>query len=138
MGRTVYIVGAEYPDMTRPQVWIDKETFRPIRQIIMDQGNEAGKSRSGVDVRYLEWTESGNIPYPMRIEFHQDGALVRAITVRDMEIDPSFPPDLFNIRSLISMHDKPFPEVREEHPHDEMEEVRRIIEEFRELYNGKQ
>ena len=33
-GQPAFVVGAEYPDETSPQVWIDIETFQPLRMII--------------------------------------------------------------------------------------------------------
>jgi hypothetical protein len=37
-GKIAYIVGAQYPDESASQVWLNKDTFRPIRWIMNGSG----------------------------------------------------------------------------------------------------
>ncbi|MBW2598315.1 MAG: hypothetical protein JRC55_06905, partial [Deltaproteobacteria bacterium] len=94
-GKPAYILGARYPDETTPQVWLDKDTFRPFRWIMTSKD---GKSReNSLEVRYLEWQKVKNTWYPMRIEFFMADILVREIHVQNIKVNPSFSKKLFDI-----------------------------------------
>jgi hypothetical protein len=103
-GQVAYVIGAEYPDETLSQLWIDKEAFRPLRWIIVEPG-----ATSALDIRYDEWRPRGPIWYPMHIEFYQGGRLVREIETQSIEVNPNFSKDLFDIGSIERMYPQAAP-----------------------------
>ncbi|UCD30987.1 MAG: hypothetical protein JSV38_09190, partial [Desulfobacterales bacterium] len=81
-GKLAYIIGAQYPDETVPQIWVNKETFRPFRWIIT--GHAKTGAQDSLEVRYLEWREVESTWYPMRIEFFRNHVLYREILVQNI------------------------------------------------------
>jgi outer membrane lipoprotein-sorting protein len=101
-GIPVYVLGAQYPDMTAAQVWIDKESLRPIRLLIpMTDGAGAF---SILEFRYLFWQKNGKLWYPMRIECYEGEQLVREMIVEDMTVNPLFADGTFDIGRLKTLY----------------------------------
>jgi len=131
-GEPAYILGAQYPDETVSQVWLDKDTFRPFRWIMT---GKAGKSReNSIEVRYFEWRKVHHTWYPMRIEFFATGILVREIHVQNIKVNPSFPDELFDIGHLKSLYPRVAPSEQEQGNKEDLNEVQKTIEDFRKLY----
>ncbi len=125
------VVGAEFPDETVPQVWVDKETFQPVRMIIPS----AYGNRDGIlDIRYSTWQQIGQIWYPMQIEFIQDGTAVRALQVDNYQINPKFPKDAFDIAQLMTV----YPQTPQTPGHpakkEGLSEVQKTIEQFKKIF----
>jgi outer membrane lipoprotein-sorting protein len=131
-GKPAYVLGAQYPDETTAQVWLDKNTFRPFRWIMTSKD---GKSReNSLEVRYLEWQKVKNTWYPMRIEFFMAGILVREIHVQNIKVNPSFSKKLFDITHLKSLYPQGPPAEQEQENKKELNEVQKTIEDFKKLY----
>ena len=131
-GQPAFVVGAEYPDETLPQVWIDMETFQPLRMII--PSGSASYSTDFLEIRYSRWQKIGKIWYPMRIEFIQDGATVRTIEVNGYQVDPDFSKDVFDIARLKLEYREPVltPDLPDET--DGLSEVQKTIERFKKIF----
>ncbi|HUV79187.1 MAG TPA: hypothetical protein VMW06_14145 [Desulfobacterales bacterium] len=128
-GKPAYVLGAQYPDETVPQVWLDKDTFRPLRWIITSQ------TQQRLEARYLQWHKLENTWYPMRIEFIADGNLVREIHVENIEVDPSFPKNLFDIEDLKSRYPRVEPtESAGQDKKEPLSEIQETIEDFKKIY----
>jgi outer membrane lipoprotein-sorting protein len=127
-GKPAYILGAQYPDETAPQVWLDKNTFLPFRWII------SGNATQNLEVLYLDWKNLNKIWYPMRIEFYSNGNLVREIHVQDIKVNPSFKDDLFDIQKLTLLYPKNAPIEPKNGDKEELDEVQKTIEEFKKIY----
>jgi outer membrane lipoprotein-sorting protein len=131
-GKPAYVLGAQYPDETTPQVWLDKDTFRPFRWIMT---NKAGESQeNSIEVRYLEWNKVHHTWYPMRIEFFMAGILVREIHVQNIKVNPSFSKELFDIKHLKSLYPQVAPAEKEQENKEDLNEVQKTIEDFKKLY----
>jgi hypothetical protein len=117
-----FIVGAHYPDETTSQVWIDRETFRPLRWLI--------PADDFLEIRYHQWAKTGKIWYPMYIEFYEAGILKREIRVDRLRLDPEFQEKQFDLGYLKSLYVRDTDSV----PDDEMSEIQKTIDEFRKLY----
>ena len=131
-GKPAYVLGALYPDETTPQVWLDKDTFRPFRWIMTSKD---GKSRdNSLEVRYLEWQKVKNTWYPMRIEFFMADILVREIHVQNIKVNPSFLKKLFDIKHLKSLYPQGPPAEQEQENKKDLNEVQKTIEDFKKLY----
>ena len=122
----VFVVGARYPDRSVPQVWIDQQTFLPLRWWI--------SSGAGVflDVRYRNWRKFDRIWYPMQIEFFQDGLWLRTADVLEVDIHADFSDDVFDLAATAPSGESPdtgvFPEDAE------LREVQQNVEDFRKLF----
>jgi hypothetical protein len=133
-GRLALVVGAEFPDQTVPQVWIDKETFHPLGIIVFGAKSPYSTQTGFLEIRYSNWQQIGKISYPMQIEFIQDGVTVRAIEVDDYQINPSFSKDVFDIARLKLEYRQ---SARTPDPGSESEglsEVQKTIEEFKKIF----
>jgi hypothetical protein len=129
-GRPVYVIGARYPDMTAAQIWLDKETFRPLRWVLPPS---AGSREAGVlDVRYVGWRQAASIWYPKEVRFYVDGIVVRQIRVEGIEVVDGFEAALFDT-DLLQLALEAAPSLGPRPP-DAVEEVRAAIENFRRLY----
>ncbi len=127
-----YVIGAQYPDETVPQIWLDKDTFRPIRWIIT--GKAADNPEDFLEVRYLDWQQVHRAWYPMRVEFYKNGILVRLINVDHIEAAPHFSEDLFNISHLKSIYRLDTAAVPDASDEKELNEVQKTIEKFKKMY----
>ena len=127
-GKLAYILGAQYPDETLPQVWLDKKTFLPFRWIIT--GNET----QNLEVLYLNWKKLNHTWYPMHIEFLSNGNLVREIHVQNIEVNPTFQADVFDIQKLKSLYPQEAPAESKNGSKEEVDEVQKTIEEFKKIY----
>jgi hypothetical protein len=131
-GHLAFVVGAEYPDETRPQVWIEMKTFQPLRMLIP---NSSSSDNVGyLEIRYSRWQEISKIWYPMRIEFMQDGKIVRAIEVNDYQIDPHFAKDVFDIARLKLEYRQPAATPERPAENEGLSEVQKTIEEFKKIF----
>jgi hypothetical protein len=129
-GRPVYVVGARYPDMSVTQIWLDKETFRPLRWVIPPT---AGTREAGVlDIRYNRWRRVAALWYPEDIHFYVDSRPVRRIRVAGIDIVSGFEAALFDIDLLTASLEAPLPD-RNRRP-DVIKEVKDAIKDFRRLY----
>ncbi len=127
-GKPAYVLGAQYPDETLPQVWLDKKTFLPFRWII------TGNATQNLEVLYLNWKKLNHTWYPMHIEFFSNGNLVREIHVQDIEVNPAFQADVFDIQKLKSLYHQDAPAEPQNVGKEEMDEVQKTIEEFKKIY----
>jgi outer membrane lipoprotein-sorting protein len=127
-GKLVYILGAQYPDETLPQVWLDKKTFLPFRWII------TGNATQNLEVLYLTWTKLNHTWYPMHIEFFSNGNLVREIHVQNIDENPTFQADVFDIQKLKSLYHRDAPTEPQNVGKEETDEVQKTIEEFKKIY----
>ena len=127
-GNPAYVLGAQYPDATSSQVWLDKKTFLPFRWIMTSNATQ------NLEVLYLDWKKLNQTWYPMRIEFFSNGNLVREIHVQNIEVNPSFQSDLFDIQQLKSLYPQDAPAEAKKDGKEELDEVQKTIEEFKKIY----
>jgi hypothetical protein len=89
--RVAIVLGAKEWERDRPQIWIDKLRYVPLRLML-----RAGQSL--VDIGWLDW--GGRITgdwFPARMEVRQDGKLVEACTVDHVDVNASISEDLFKL-----------------------------------------
>jgi hypothetical protein len=131
--KIAFVLGAEYPDESVNQLWVDKETLLPLRLII--KGHTGGAAPDTVEVRYLTWWKIGETRYPSRIEFYQDDNLVRVNQARNFEENARFSKELFDIDHLETVYPRTLslPPVAGVAP-EEPSEVQKTIDEFRRIF----
>jgi len=130
--RICYIVGAKYPDETLPQVWVDKETFLPVRYLLVEQS--VPNIDSIIEFRYLNWMETDKTWYPMRVEAYVNEKPVRTIEVKHIETNPVFEKNLFDIPQLRSVYPSSIPQTHDLHEEDDLEKVQQSIEDFKKRF----
>jgi len=131
-GLTAFVIGAQYPDVSSSQIWIDRETFRPFRWLIVE--NRSGGGRDRFEIRYLNWQRIDGKWYPMQIEFYEGLQLIRKIRVDSIRIDPDIARDIFDVEHFRSMY-----QTLPEHGLDSegaggLRELKMTIENFKKLY----
>lgn len=130
-GRLAYIVGAQYPDESVPQLWVDKNTFKPFRWIV--SGTRSENREDLLEFRFFEWRQVAKISYPMRIEFYQGENLVRMIRVHEIKVNTDFPKKLFDIRYLKSIYPRATAVLPDKGESNELNEVQKALDEFKKI-----
>ena len=130
--KIAYVIGAEYPDESVPQIWLDKNTFQPVRWIIM--GKENISNRDILEICYGDWKRINKTWYPMHIEFYHNDILVREIYADKIKVNPSFSEELFDIEHLKSVYLNPIPLEQHEEDLEGLSDIQKTIKEFKKLY----
>lgn len=130
--RIAYVVGAEKPGDPVSQVWIDKDSFLPIRWLI--KANDSDGQQTGMEIRYSDWRKIDNAWYPMQVVFYQDEKPVREIRVEALRTNLYFPKDLFDIQRLKARYILDAPEAGEGSVSRELNEIEKSLNEFRKKF----
>lgn len=90
-GRVAYVIGAKAGDMSKPQLWIDKDLRVPIRLIEVDKA-----SKKITDTRLLGYgsAQTGEW-YPRKIEVWRDGQLISRTTLDVAKVNTPVDDGLF-------------------------------------------
>ncbi|NVM23681.1 MAG: hypothetical protein HWN68_18105 [Desulfobacterales bacterium] len=130
--KIAYVIGAKYPDESVPQVWIDKETFRPVRFILNGGG---GKDAPLKEIEYTDYKplNEGN-SYPSRILFFEGGTLVRMQVLKTFRIEPEVPDQLFDVAYLKSTYEPIAATQPTPLPASELDEVKKSIQDFKKIF----
>jgi len=131
-GQIAYIVGAEYPDASVSQIWMDQESFLPIRMIIKGRPGQADSDL--MEFRYVDWQQVGKTWYPARIEFLQEGKLVHVSQVKNVDLNPNFPEDLFDLEHLKTIYPHASTRPIRSGESEESTEVQKTIEDFKRIF----
>jgi len=131
-GRLGFVVGSEYPDESTPQLWIDKETFRPFRWIVL--GRKSAEQGIELEIRYRNWQKIENIWYPMEIAFFENDVLIRELKVKTIKTSSNFENGIFSKQRLRSESQPAFSDDRREGLPQAEDEVKKMIEDFKKLY----
>ncbi len=94
----VFVLGARYPDESVSQLAIDKETFLPVRLLLVDRGLADADRR--LEIFYRSWRKVQSGWFPFQVDFIINGRLAREIRVADLRINPSIPADLMDLEAL--------------------------------------
>ena len=130
--KTAFVLGANYPDESVNQLWVDKDTLLPLRLII--RGVAGADNSDKVEIRYLIWWKIGKTQYPSRIEFYQEDDLVRVSQANNFEVDATFSEELFNIDRLTTMYPRAPLQPITTQPAAEPSEIQKTIEDFKRIF----
>jgi outer membrane lipoprotein-sorting protein len=131
-GRIAYVLGAQYPDETVPQLWLDKETFRPMRWLLKPAS--AGNLSEALEVRYGDWRKLSSIWYPERIEFYLGDRLLRRMQVQRTRVNPEFSKRLFDVAYLKSIYPYAAVPPPAQGESGGKNDIQRTIDRFRKLF----
>ena len=130
--KIAFVMGAQYPDESLSQLWVEKETFRPMRWLMVKK-TPTGQP-SVLEIQYQNWQLFADNWYPVQITFIENGRLVREIEVESVQVNTNFSNDLFNIQQLKKRF-QPAAAVATEPPETGgMDEFKKTIEEFKKMY----
>jgi len=130
--KIAYILGAQYPNESSSQIWVEKETFKPLRWLIIK--NTPDDQPNVLDIQYQNWQQFENNWYPMNTLFFENGRLVREIRVDSIRVNPSFARDLFDIRYLKKIYQPVASVTPDQQESEGINEIQKTIEDFKKIY----
>lgn len=128
-GTICYIIGAEYQDESVPQLWVSKDSFQPVRwifEVYVEQGVVEQK-----EILYGDWNSYYSSRYPSKIEFFEGKNLIQSIAVSQVEVNPPFSEDLFDIEQIKRFYSI---RTREEVDTTGQNDIEKRIKEFKKIY----
>jgi hypothetical protein len=88
-GKVAYIIGAKEWERDRPQLWIDKDSFLPLRLFVHD-------GTSLVDIGWFNWGgRTGGNYFPSEVEVARDGKIFERCELVDINTTLKISDDLF-------------------------------------------
>ena len=103
-----FVVGAYSAEERTPQLWVEKDSFRPLRLILPPT---AMSPQEGVlEVRFLDWGQVEGAAYPMLVQIYRKHQLFREMRVEDLQVDPVQDPALFDTAGLQNIPAQVMPE----------------------------
>lgn len=88
---SAYVIGAHPSETKKPQVWIDRETFQPVRVVMKRDG-------AWLESRFLGYgSPAGGAWFPEIIENYRDGQLIRRARLDELRTNDNLPETLFDI-----------------------------------------
>lgn len=132
----VYIIGAQYPDESVSQVWVDKERFLPLRWINFFPAESESEPPERLEFIYRNWQKQGGVWYPHQIETHHNQQRVRLAQVMNVSSNVPLQAELFNISHLMTLY-QPVEEPMQDDQagQTQMDEVERTIDSFKKKFD---
>ncbi len=129
----VYVIGAKYPDETRPQIWFDRSSFRPVRWF--QPSPHFTENSEFMEILFSDWQSKNGTWYPMHIEFKVNTFKVRDIFVNEIKSDMHFPDEQFDVDYIRSVYPAStegmgLPDDRS----DGLSDLKKIIDNFKRIY----
>lgn len=83
-GRVAYLIGSKPWETDKPQVWIEKDSYLPVRVVTFQKGSDDRPVK--LDLRYLGWgSPVGGAWYPQSVEVWRAEKLVRRAVTQDVD-----------------------------------------------------
>jgi hypothetical protein len=96
--QVVFVLGARYPDESVSQLAVDKETFLPVRLLLVDRAAAAGDGR--LEIFYRNWQKVHSGWFPTQVVFTINGRLAREVRVTELRPNPSIAADMMDLEAL--------------------------------------
>lgn len=91
---TAYVIGAKPYETDKPQIWLDTNTFLPVRLVsFVDEGGKKVRYES----RFFDYATGSGDFFPRVIENYRAGKLVRRAEVNDVKVNQDLPETLFQV-----------------------------------------
>ena len=130
----VFVIGAQYPDESVSQLWVDKELFLPLRWIIVFPDNSADQDAGRLEFIYRDWKKVNNVWYPMQIETNFNQTRIRMVRTKIVKKDVVLEAELFSIPYLMTLYEPAQQDESQDQSETELDEVERTIEDFRKKF----
>lgn len=133
--RVVFVIGANYPDDSVSQVWVDKERFVPLRWINVISSEDTELEPERFDFVYRNWQNVDGVWYPMQIDTFHNQVPIRQTRVTKVQANGVIPGELMNILHLETLYQQAEASSSEDGaPASDVDEVQRTLEEFRKKF----
>jgi hypothetical protein len=126
----VFIIGARYPDESVSQLAVDKETFLPVRLLLV--GEDGGQH---LEIVYDSWRRHQNGAFPYHILFYLNGQLNREIRVVDLRLNPSVPAAKMDMEALLAETAATNPGTSARQKQEAVEAVKQAVEDFQKKFD---
>ena len=93
-----FVIGAQTLNAQTPQLWVQKDTFRPLRLILPPATMSNLEAR--LEIRFLDWAQVEGTMYPMMIQILRNHQLYREMRVENLQVDITQDPALFDTVGL--------------------------------------
>lgn len=136
--RVVFVIGANYPDDSVSQVWVDKERFLPLRWINVISSEDTELAPERLDFVYRNWQNVDSVWYPMQIDTFHNQVPIRQIRVTKVQANGAISGELMNIPHLETLYkqdESPSSEDGAPASDVDVDEVQRTLEEFRKKFD---
>ena len=131
----VYVIGAQYPDESVSQVWVDKERFLPLRWINIFPGPFELDKPERLEFVYRNWQKQGGVWYPHQIETYHNQQRVRMAQVMEVRSNETLQTELFNIAHLMTLYQHvEAPAQEDQSGQTQVDEVERTIDAFKKKF----
>jgi hypothetical protein len=128
-GQIAFVIGDVYPSESSPQLWVTRETFRPLRWLF--QAEDPASGSPALEFRFGEWKQYSGIGFPSRIEFFVDQRLIRSVSVDTATTSPTLTPELFDIDHIQRQFESDGNDAAGDEPDAE---IQRRIDDFKRIY----
>lgn len=128
----VFVLGARYPDESVSQLAIDKETFLPVRLLLVERGAAAADRR--LEIFFRNWKKVQSGWFPFQVDFTINGRLAREIRVAELRINPSIPADLMDLEALkasVARNDTDTPQAKKQ---EAVDAVQQAVQDFQKKF----
>jgi hypothetical protein len=119
------VLGAQYPEETASQLWVEREHFLPVRWLLILKSNNHDR----LDFIYRDWQKHDQQWYPGRIDTYYNHHLIRQLDIRSVRADAYVPAELFDLSHLTSLYPSTAPETQSQMSQTGTDRADRIIEE---------
>jgi hypothetical protein len=126
----VFVLGARYPDESVSQLAIDKETFLPVRLLLVDQTHDDRH----VEIVYRNWQKVQSGWFPLQVIFRVNGRLAREIRVADLRINPTIPAELMDLETLKASAAAVDADTTRGQKQEAVEAVQQAVEDFQKKF----
>jgi hypothetical protein len=124
-----YVIGAQYPDNSVPQLWVGRENYLPVRLVVTGTGSDP-LELPAEEIRFSRWKQFNTMWYPGEISFLESGNVVQKITVNRVGTNHVFEPGIFDIQSFQKSHSK-----EKTIQQDLSDDIRQEIEQFKRIFD---
>lgn len=129
-----WIIGAQYPDESHSQVWIDKERFFPLRWISILSGRLPSQEPDRLEFVYRNWQKQGGVWYPHLIETYHNQQRIRVARVQEIRANVTLQAEMFDIAHLMSIYPSADVQNQEQQDQTQMDEVDRTLDDFKKKF----
>jgi hypothetical protein len=130
--RVVFVLGARYPDESVSQLAIDKETFLPVRLLLVEGDAEA--AGPSLEIFYDNWQKVQSGWFPFQVRFTVNGRLAREIRVADLRVNPSLPSALMDLEALKASVAANSADTPQGQKQEAVEAVQQAVEDFQKKF----
>lgn len=88
-----YIIGGQSWETDKPQLWIDKATFMPVRLLWHAEGSATDSAAAMQQLRLLQWSAG----MPRAMAWYKDGILTQSAEVTQVSLNQNLPETLFDV-----------------------------------------